>query len=418
MRIFTGFVSQKESIFLTELLLTAIPAKRITLQDAKFRLNAIVRNFEFSSRFLSLAFTQDPPSIFEPDQESQHNDELKNFTIKDTCSIMKLMLSLTLPAQARFEDSLQESHYIPMPKEGQLRIDDALSEMEAMDYREWNDEPLKSHREFFIVGSALYFRKYLLASHLPKSDLLDIEAFLRTNAIYLFIENRPVRDLVIWREIHPKSMDGDNFTENRNGNSNRAQRWFLTIVGRNQLFMAVILESRHMEIEGASSSTATDYIGPSRFYIEEIQDTLDHLQTGGVENLANTWLSANKRPETLLFKEENISMANANGMNTASSSSHGGSNALNLSAATSSSTSTVEALAMNLKNTEVISILKRRNNSSENVNDNLKFSTSIITTAGGGSPSINSQTYSDSSLQKYDDDDDESDSDWDGFPVS
>lgn len=407
-----------------------IPAKRITLQDAKFKLQTIVRNFEFSCRLLSLAFTPNGPSIFEPDDD--HQEEPKNFSINDTCAIMKLLLSMTLPAQARFEDSLQETHYIPLPKEGQLRIDDALSEMEAMDYREWNDEPLKSHREFFILGSALYFRKYLLASHLSKPDLLDIEAFLRTNAIYLFIENRPVRDLVIWREIHLRSMNVDHFDENRN--SNRSSRWFLTIVARNQLFMAVILESRHMESEGASSSsTSVEYIGPSRFYIEEIQDTLDHLQTGGVENLANTWLSANKRPEvnkitlnalvwllisfffkTLLFKEEQISISSSNGTiaNTNPT-------VLNVSAATSSSTSTVEALTMNLKNTEVISILKRRNNSSENVNDNLKFSSTLLaTTGGGGSPSINSQTYSDSSLQKYDDDDDESDSDWDGFPVS
>lgn len=110
----------------------------------------------------------------------------------------------------------------------------------------------------------------------------------------------------------------------------------------------------------------------------------------------------------------------ANGA-TNSSASQGNTNQMNISAATSSSTnSTVEALAMSLKNTEVISILKRRNNSSENVNDNLKYTTSAIvaTTSGGHSPSLHSQTYSDSSLQKYDDDDeDESDSDWDGFPV-
>lgn len=97
---------------------------------------------------------------------------------------------------------------------------------------------------------------------------------------------------------------------------------------------------------------------------------------------------------------------------------------MNISGATSSSTSTVEAHAIGLKNTEVISILKRRNNSSENINENLKYTTSSALATGGNSPSIHSQTYSDSSLQKYeddddddDDDDDESDSDWDGFPV-
>lgn len=78
-------------------------------------------------------------------------------------------------------------------------------------------------------------------------------------------------------------------------------RWFLTIVARNQMFMAVILESRHLlnDTTNASGSSAmdTEFIGPSSFYIEEIQDTLDHLRTGGVENLAGTWLNCNKRPE-------------------------------------------------------------------------------------------------------------------------
>lgn len=319
------------------------------------------------------------------------------------------MLSTCSPLHAKLEDSLREGHYIPLPKEGQLRIDDALSEMEAMDYREWNDEPLKSHREFFILGSVIYFRKYLLASHLAKSELLDIEAFLRTNAIFLLIENRPVRELIVWQEIHPNSMINDNFDLNQINNPNQSSRWFLTIVARGQLCMAVILESRYLDPEGISSTTTSDYIGPSRFYIEEIQDTLDHLQMDGVENLANMWLNANKRPETLLFKEDPASCA----------ASPASVNALNTNATPSSSTSAVEALAMNLKNTEVISILKRRNNSSENVNDNnnLKYTNSMLTTASGGSPSINSQTFSDSSLQKYNEDDEESDSDWDGFPV-
>lgn len=197
----------------------------------------------------------------------------------------------------RFENMLQEPHLITLPKEGQLRIDDALNEMEAMDYREWNDEPLKSIREFYILGSALYFRKYLLASHLPKSDLLDIEAILRTNGIYLLMDNKPVRELIVWREMYPKSANPPQFSSER---PNRQSRWFLTIVARNHMFMAVILESRHkIDIEEPSSSAAnsTGHIEPSRFYIEEIQDTIDHLQSLGIENLANAWLNANKRPE-------------------------------------------------------------------------------------------------------------------------
>lgn len=67
------------------------------------------------------------------------------------------------------------------------------------------------------------------------------------------------------------------------------------------------------------------------------------------------------------------------------------------------------------KKTEIISILKRRNNSSENVGDltgKLTVSTISATTSLGGGSSINSQTLSEDSNR------DDSDSDWDGFPVS
>lgn len=137
----------------------------------------------------------------------------------------------------------------------------------------------------------------------------------------------------------------------------------------------------------------------------------------------------------MLLKEE-LAIANAA---TSSAGNHGAAqNVMNVSGGGTATPSTVEALAAGFKNTEVISILKRRNNSSENVNDNLRYTTSTTSAAAAAAASIaaednslslHSQTYSDSSLQKYgddehhgrdhdDDDDDESDSDWDGFPVS
>lgn len=65
--------------------------------------------------------------------------------------------------------------------------------------------------------------------------------------------------------------------------------------------MVVILESRHTSTTATQpfsmSGVDDEVIGPSTFYIEEITDTLDHLRSGGVENLANTWLQCNKRPE-------------------------------------------------------------------------------------------------------------------------
>lgn len=201
----------------------SIPTRRISLQDAKLKLATIIRSFELCFRHLSLSILPQPlpPQQSPAENEPVNGTHSRNFAITDTCSIIKFQLSRTLPLHARFQDVLTQPHFMPLPKEGQLRVDDALSEMEAMDYREWNDEPLKSHREFYISGSALYYRKYLLASHLSKSDLLDVEAFLRVHGIYTLIDNKPVNELVIWREVYPKSVNGGFFETITERNSNR-----------------------------------------------------------------------------------------------------------------------------------------------------------------------------------------------------
>lgn len=117
-----------------------------------------------------------------------------------------------LKGEVSFENTLAESHVITLPKEAQLRIEDALGEMEAMDYREWNDEPLKSHREFYILGSALYYRSYLLVSHLPVLDLHDVEAYIRTIGISQLLDSQPIHELIVWQEIQLRSVERDPIT--------------------------------------------------------------------------------------------------------------------------------------------------------------------------------------------------------------
>lgn len=180
-----------------------------------------MRNFQLCFRHLSLAVLASMQTAQDISSDSNQSELHRNFAIDDTCSIIRFLLTRASPLHSRLQDILFHPHYIPLPKEGQLRIDDTLSEMEAMDYREWNDEPLKSHREFYITGSALYFRKYLLASHLSKSDLLDVEAFLRIHGIYMLIDNKPVTELIIWRQIYPKSVSGGFFQDEISQNLNR-----------------------------------------------------------------------------------------------------------------------------------------------------------------------------------------------------
>lgn len=172
-----------------------IHSKYATIEETKFKLAEIIRYMETIAKSVPTFFFY--PNLY------QNNSHLSAIcTIANQINCCRQIKGIS-----HFEDALPESQLISLPKEAQLRIDDALGEMEAMDYREWNDDPLKSHREFFILGSALFYRKFLLVSHLPASDLQDVEAYLRVSGVSQLLDSQPIRDLVIWHEIYPKSVD-------------------------------------------------------------------------------------------------------------------------------------------------------------------------------------------------------------------
>ncbi|XP_034657755.1 protein inturned [Drosophila subobscura] len=206
--------------------------------------------------------------------------DLKSF-LRHFCGIQRTRLLLNCRGATQFEELLGQSRNLPLPKEAQLRVFDALSEMEAMDYRNWNDEPLTTHREFFIYGSALYYNHFLVASLLPAEVRANVEGFLRCRGIFDLIgaPSVRVRELYVWEEIVLPNATG---------------RYFLTICTRNHLSLAVILK-----IFDAPDMAPDTVVGPSLFYIEEIQETLDHLIQCGIESLAMFWSISNKRPQVL-----------------------------------------------------------------------------------------------------------------------
>ncbi|SPP84744.1 protein inturned [Drosophila guanche] len=206
--------------------------------------------------------------------------DLRSF-LRHFCGIQRTRLLLNCRGATQFEELLGQSRNLPLPKEAQLRVFDALSEMEAMDYRNWNDEPLTTHREFFIYGSALYYNQFLVASLLPAEVRANVEGFLRCRGIFDLIgaPSVRVRELYVWEEIVLPNATG---------------RYFLTICTRNHLSLAVILK-----IFDAPDMAPDTVVGPSLFYIEEIQETLDHLIQCGIESLAMFWSISNKRPQVL-----------------------------------------------------------------------------------------------------------------------
>lgn len=385
----------------SDVLLVALSAAHSTREAARARAAELAQCMQFVHQKQTLALTN-------PANHARWTH---------VCRMVALLVRYAPHAeqlQRRFEAQLPQSEWLPLPKDAQMRIDDALGEMEAMDYREWNGRPLQSHREFYVIGSAVWWAGWLLGTHLPPADLLDVERFLRVHGVLRMLSVRGVREMLVWQEVYPASVERGLVQQNYAYGIPQG-RWFLACVARGQMLLAVLLEARH------DSDLLVPHITPAPFYMEEMQDTFELLKAGGIETIAEAWMRCNKRPQVLTAAAPVAAIA-----------------------ATEAATAGVAAVSaisgqqqqqqqpIVAKKAEIISILKRRNNSAENVGlsaaeESGKLLLSLPHSAatsqqaqqdqqqhrgGGGSSSVHSQTFSEDSNHE------DSDSDWDGFPDS
>lgn len=189
----------------------------------------------------------------------------------------------------KFEKTFHQPHFVPLPKEIQLRIDDALGELEAMDYRNWNDELVDLFCDLTIIGCCLYYNQYLVCSHLGGNFLTVIEAILKNFGIFEVISTTNIKNLAIWRKIYPEEYsDLDPHQKND---------VYLMLVAIGHLLMVVVLEA----------PVNTNHHKSLSRYIEEIQDMLDYFKSTGIENLVRIWIDSNRRPQcitTAITKQE------------------------------------------------------------------------------------------------------------------
>lgn len=101
---------------------------------------------------------------------------------------------------------------------------------------------MECQRLYTILGSCLYHKRYLLESHLPAEDLVQINTFLRRQGLINLINNEQVKSLVIWKKIFPSSCVNRNKIDD-NQIYSTIDKWFLLIVGYGHDLLAVVLES-------------------------------------------------------------------------------------------------------------------------------------------------------------------------------
>ncbi|KAK0091973.1 hypothetical protein PV326_002431 [Microctonus aethiopoides] len=294
-----------------ELLLLAVPERWCSLDESSELLNDIVRTLEFSYQSLNKCFTNEINhlgldhlfyliftgllNVTCNNDDVDDDDDDNNVDSNDKLSFKNIVKNNR--DKIKFESIIGAVQQINLPRDAQIQIDAALNEMEAMDYRDWNEDPMDCQRLYTILGTCLYHKSYLLSSHLFRDDLIDVHSYLRQNGLLNLIENEPTKSLVLWRGVYPQSCHRGIIDNIDTQISIPNGKWFILVVGFGYELLVAILEC------GGCTAQPNNDDGPDVFYVEEAQETLKHIQKIGISTLAEKWIKSNARPETIDIKD-------------------------------------------------------------------------------------------------------------------
>ncbi|XP_060801424.1 protein inturned isoform X2 [Amyelois transitella] len=263
-----------------DLLLVAFPNKFVNVFAAKRIIDDIVRMLEFLYGSLKSCFTK-PNNV----------DKLDGIFSRVFVSLIhgcdkdeKGNINMN-----QFEDLLG-AHAVTLPLDVRVQVDDAITELEAADYREWTDDVENFQRLYTVIGACLYYSGHLLSSHLQDEDLKEINAFLKLNGILKLSTEKELEKLVIWKEVYINEHRTANMTDTSEFRIPEG-RWFLLLVGKGHFILATLMEA------GGCTEDAVGVTPPSPFYVEECESCLELLYEMGLNKYLASWFSSNTQPQ-------------------------------------------------------------------------------------------------------------------------
>ncbi|XP_075399946.1 protein inturned [Tenrec ecaudatus] len=253
-----------------KLLLIGLPAEEVPLPRIRNMIEDVARTLKFMYGSLDSAFChiENVPrldhffSLFfqralQP--ANVHSDASFGAHEYDACSAVLL-------------ESLPGVRWLTLPWEIKMKLDMALSNLEAADFAELSEDYYDMRRLYSILGSSLFYKGYLICSHLPKDDLNDIAAYCRHHCLLPIAAKQRIGQLVIWREVFPQHHLQPSQNSNTEVFPEPEGRYFLLIVGLRHYMLCVILEA------GGCASKAIGKPGPDYIYVDQVKTTLHQLE--------------------------------------------------------------------------------------------------------------------------------------------
>lgn len=167
-------------------------------------------------------------------------------------------------------DTFIALRWLRLPSDDKITCDEILSEYEAQDYADLENEDPNERRHFGILGSCLFYRDYLICSHLSPQLLQDVHIYLKYHCILHLVSTQAVNDLVIWQEIYPTILCHTERPDTP-GYREPTGRWFLLVVSNRHFLHCTILET------GSYAKLPTEGQLLEQFFIIQSKLTLSQL---------------------------------------------------------------------------------------------------------------------------------------------
>lgn len=269
-----------------KLLLIGLPAEEVPLPQLRNMTEDVAQTLKFMYGSLDSAFCQV--------ENTPRLDHFFSLFFERALRPGKLHLSASPSAQqydaasAVLLDNLPGVRWLLLPQELKVELDTALSDLEAADFQELSEDYYDMRRLYTILGSSLFYKGYMVCSHLPKDDVVEITAYCRQYCLLPLAAQQRIGQLIIWREVFPQhhlqpatDSDTEAFQEPEG-------RYFLLIVGLRHYMLCVLLEA------GGCASKATGNPGPDCIYVDQARATLHQLE--GAESRIEEQLAASPGP--------------------------------------------------------------------------------------------------------------------------
>lgn len=225
-------------------------------------------------------------------------NDLTNYEhLKIFCELMKIQILKQSTENFECEELFEEyPTTVALPREIVLKLNDSLSELEAMDYRNWNEGLMELFGKFNITGSCFFYKTSLICTHFNDTQMRNIELMLRRSGLKLLFQNCLVHEIAMWQRVYPQERQSyDNSPKNK---------VFILFAAYGNLMICVMLEENRINSKTDVETQSFNYLS---YFIEEMYNILNHLKVVGIEKLSKIWINLRKRPQCNNFFASEIS---------------------------------------------------------------------------------------------------------------